>query len=350
MPQKAQLEIYKIKLYNKNTSENVSFREFCRYKLDLYDPHRKIPLTIEDIFNKFRQYFIEQLDGDGYYEDLIRKKGYVIANKVNEEGAQSSHISAYSERLAIVGVLDGGSYGKRKSLGVIENKEDVTPINPNNIVCDKFLFLIHTPLDHHEVLVMIQSYSDSKISDSFRGHLKEIFTYHPDIKSVVEMYLPPSLENQLLNDSVFSSVSYSTDWIVNSNDFDDAIRSEFDLRVKVEIQDRNGQEFSNSTIRSLIDRFGNAILSLGSNNNSSSKRLEEFSKTSAKIKSSTGRPLTIKLDRDNKIRPVIYLNEHGIEPDEDSGEFDFDNIEEFCLDLLDRVKDEFLPGYGIHDI
>lgn len=244
--------------------------------------------------------------------------------------------------------MDGGLSGRKRSLGKINKKDESTPITPSDIVCDKFYFLLFTPIDHSEAILIVQGYTSLKISDVLREHLKDFFSHGRDIKSKVEIFVPSFLKDEYLEGSTFNSASFSTGWIVNGHDFDVPEQKSYDLQVKIEIVDRSKEKSNYEDTAKIIEWFKQFKLSVG-NTSKRTKNLGEFPKQNAKIKSN-GRPIPIQFDNNNEITPVIILKDQGIEVNPETNELNFEEIDSYCNDLLNKILEEHLPSNAIKEL
>lgn len=84
------LELYKIKLYTKETGNRTNFRELFRKKFNLGS--ESVPLN--DFFNSYFKALMIELNGEGYYLNKQKQKGYTIAYRSqNGNGNRVSYIN-----------------------------------------------------------------------------------------------------------------------------------------------------------------------------------------------------------------------------------------------------------------
>ena len=343
MVQRPKIEFYKLKLKNKEDNQPTTFRNLFRDKFDLHGKE----LDLKGFFDEYFQAIVKELDGEGYYIDEKRQKGYTVDYKENENGERKSRLEPDADNWILAGVLDGGKHGMKRTLGDIGNKSDKQPIEENNIVCDKFYFLLSTPIDHSEAIMMIQGYSELNISNIFRDHMRTFFSHGRNYKCEVEIYVPEALREEYLEGATFDSATFSTGWAVTP-DFEDIESKAYDLQVKLEIKDKSNEKMSYEETQNLVQMFGQSILKMG-NKLSTRKKLSDFESKRAKINSKSANPIPIKFEN-NHIKPVVYLENEGIGFNEDSGELDFEMVGSYCRKVLNQINEEDSPNNAVEEL
>src|ERR1041385_3241179 len=147
------LQIFKLKLYSKEDGRPIQFRDIFRRKFLKEYSKLKPPIEQDSIFNIYFENFIKQIDAKGYYTK--KEKGFTIA-KEDTGGKVKSQIFKSSTESVITGILDGGKHNIKRTLGEISDTSKKTQIGTKHIVCDKFYFLLYTPIDNTEGILMIQ--------------------------------------------------------------------------------------------------------------------------------------------------------------------------------------------------
>jgi len=110
----------------------------------------------------------------------------------------------------------------------------------------------------------------------------------------------------------------------------------------VEIIDKSEEKVDVHEISKIVDLFAKSKLKLGTN---TQKQLGIFKKKAAKINSSkNGAKMPIKFLSNNEIVPTVFLEDEGIVIDPDTDELNFDQLDNYCLSLLDRILEDHLPG------
>src|ERR1019366_1320895 len=230
------LELYKLKLINKEKGKPETFRTLFRNMFDTFGKGVKA----NEVFTIFATDFFKKIvQGKGYCVDEKKKKGFTIAYEEAANGQPKSQITnIFAKDSIISGVLEGGKHGVKRWLGKVDDVTKKTPIQVTNIVGDRFYFLIYTPLDHSEAIVMIQGYTEAKISDVFRDHLVDYFSYTKEIHSKIELFVPQSLIDKTLENATFESIKFSTGWHTKLA-FEGLEQKNYDLQVNIQIIDKS---------------------------------------------------------------------------------------------------------------
>ncbi|MBL7884729.1 MAG: hypothetical protein JNL69_11715 [Bacteroidia bacterium] len=338
------LEIYKLKLSNKEDGTFTSFRKLFGQKFNNYGNKGTEIITKARIFNTFYDDFIKKIDSKGYQVNEKKKKGFTIATD-NTPSGPKSHIKHSATETIISGILDGGKHGRKRSLSSVENKASQTPIGVKNIVTDRFYFLLYTPLDHNEAILMIQGYSEIKISDVFRDHLVNYFKFNKQISSKVELFVPQSLKDKYLESAVFKSIKFSSGWAIKP-DIDEKITSkDYEVEIKIEIIDKSKKKVNYKKFREIISLFSKSKFKP---EGGVERNLGEFDKKNATMISKT-KPKAIDFQDEDNVIPTILLEEEGITVGE-GGVPNFDEINLYCRELLTEIIEEVMPNHGIDDL
>lgn len=340
MSYEPKLEIYKIVLKPKSeVHRKATFRDFFRKKLD----YSKLtpPIQPEDIFRTFHAHFFGQIGMSQYQKNAKKMKGFTVATTM-EGGVRKSQISSPTNPSEVIhGVLNGGLYGRSRYLGEVDKTGDHTLINTNNIVSDNFYFLLYTPLDHNEGILMIQGYTEIKISDIFRQHLEQYFK-NSETKCAFEYHLPQSFRDKYLKGAKFSSFTFTTGMFVQGG-WDEDIPQEYDFVVKVEIIDKKAGV--------PLEDYEKFMMSLKSSTvhiKNEKRRLDQFQTESAKIKTPDGRSIPIDIES-HDIRPVILLKNVNVSV-ESGHNPSFSEVNKYCHKILDEIKLTLLPENAVKEL
>ncbi len=334
------LEIYKIILKGKTeTQRRPAFRDFFRTRPEYLT--LKPPIENEDIFRIFHQNFFKNIDQPAYKKNEKKLKGFTIAYD-NSTGTRLSKISSpINANEVIHGVLDGGLYGRTRNLSKVTSTVDRTPILVDHIVTDQFYFLLYTPMDYNTGILMIQGYSDIKISDIFRKHLQDYFKTS-EIKCDFEYYLPDVFREKYLNGATLSTFTFTSGWHV-SGGFDEDLPKEFDFNVKIEITDKDPK-----VPIKYYDRLMMALKSSFFNINNVKKSLRDFQSEGTKIRTREGKNIPIQME-DQEIRPVILLNNVGVSIESGHNPA-FTKVNEYCRKILEEIKLDLLPIHATQEL
>ncbi len=341
MSHRPKLEIYKLRLIKKEEGGSETFRNLFRSKLD----YSKIKGTIaqEDIFKVYHGDFVKKINKDSYTESKAKKKGFTLAYDEDKGKKTSKICSPISSVMILDGLLEGGKYGLKRSLGKILSTTEKSPIHTDNIVNDRYYFLIYTPLDSSYGYLFIQSYSEVKISDVFKKYIQKYFSYGKDIKCEVEIFVPKKIKDEYLDGAVLKKVIFTTDWHVDPT-FQGQIKGkDFELSVKIEITDKSKKKSESKDWGKAVSDMFSGKFSFGKKE----KTLNSFNRKVVKIENH-GREHPIVLD-DMEVQPVIYLDDQGIKVADD-GTPDFGRIESYCRQLLKDLSNEIDPSNAVQEL
>ena len=345
MPHEPKLEIYKLKLLRKEDGRLMTFRELFRKKFNEYPiknyPDLIRPIEVNDILKIYFDDFVKNIDLEGYNQNKRKKKAFTIATET-VEGQKKSHISFNQTQMKISGVLQGGKYGIKRILGEVDNKAIGTDIETKHLVGDKFYFLLYTPIEETSALLMIQGYTESRISDVFLEHLKKYFKHLRHNDCQIELYIPEALRKEYLNGATFKSLIFSSGWNITANFNNEIAEREYEFQVKIEIVDKSIKKSNYKSAMKFLSQVGVSTFRLL---NGRAQELSEFSNKNAKMESH-GKEFPINFDDDGDIRPVILLANEGIEVGEGLIP-NFIQVETYCNELLERLINEINPSNAV---
>ena len=338
------LEIYKIKLYNKEDGRLTKFRESFRENIPSISA---LPKPIEDshFYREFYKHFLNSIDLGKYKTNEKKDKAYKIAKDKLDDGSLKSCINKPTDdNFIISGLLQGGKYNVKRILGEVNDANITSDISTSHVVGDRFFFLLYAPINSHTGLLLIQGYTEVKISDVFRDHIKEYFQAPKKINCEFEIFVPDSLKDKYLKNAVFSSAKFSSEFKIY-NGFEDIENKELELEVRIEIVDKSGKKSKYTNFAEMLKAFGNTVFTFP---NDVKRKLQLFEKKSAKMQG-TGKTFPIDFDDEDNIRPTILLKDQGIEIK--AGKIpNFDQIEIFCRNLLRDIISEINPENAVKDI
>jgi hypothetical protein len=345
MAHEPKLEIYKLKLKDKEEGRPTHLRELLRKKFNEYPPKDfpglARPIQPADILNIFFADLINQIDKEGFNKNEHKKKGFTIASLMTEGGRQAD-IKSFSDSSILLGFLEGGKYGRKRSLKDIDHKSQGTSIEIKHVVGDKFYFLLYTPLDESTLIVMIQGYTETRIADVFVKFLQGYFKYQKKIICEVEHFIPKSLRDRYIRNATFKSMSFSSGWKIRGNFDNDFQERDYDLEVRIVITDKSDQKARHKSFRQFFQGLARSTFKLI---DTEEKPLEDFGAKRAKMES-RGKEFPINFDDEDEIRPTILLTNEGIRIEEGLIP-NFDDVDKYCKELLLEIKDEINPQNAI---
>jgi hypothetical protein len=343
MPHDPKIEVYKIFIKRKAGTGSITFREFFRSKSSHYNDIIPAPTTDLEILTIHMSGFIKSIGLDKYKTDSRKKKAFTVGVEGN-----TTRVSIATDQMFIDGILYGGRYNAERILGKIDNTSDKSKITRDNIVSDSFYFLLYTPLNHREGIFIIQGYTESRISDIVKRHLKEYFSYYTEWSSQIEPFIPRQYRENFMKDAKFQKVVFSSTWKISDHDYEEITnKNEHTIQVKIEIIDQNIKKPDRKSIRDIVKWFGASSFRM---KNDQPKQLEQFDYKDAKMESN-GQSMSIDLESDDddedKVRPKITLS--GNEYVTTNNTPNFNAIQSFCRNLLDEIIEEISPLNGIEE-
>lgn len=325
MAHNPKLNVFIIKLTPKS-KENVTFREFFRQKY-----HADQNTEDSEVYKLFYTDLINALGNKEFNNDSISKK--VIGVSRSEKNPIDFSIRE-SEQI-IDGLIDGGPYGIKREYANITDKEHRKQIDTSEAVLDKFYIMLNTPYNYTEGYLLVQSYTESSITESIKKALFKVFMfddkyYHPDFNP----FVPNSFVEKFQKESVVRLFSYDTTIGLSPSLRDTIDQSEdrtFSVRIELSPLSKNIRPGT-----SLMNAINETLGKLKFNGQS-------LCETSRKIYIEGGnkRKVNYDLEKDLKsIRPTIYLEDEGISVDPKTGLLNYDALKEFCVKQLHCIKEE----------
>lgn len=301
------VEVFQLSI--KKVGKNNSMINFEELMNRLVPRAENETLDSNAIFSRFFGYFINKLDTETYFKDIIRKKAITVYQQRTEDDVESEINNTISPSVSeniIQGIIKGGSFGRKRFRSNINSKNDMDEISSENVIGDDFYFLLYTPLDFYSGILMIQSYQDSSIRDTFLKFIKHIFNISTH-KVMPKQFLPKKYEtlfneSYLLKNVSFSS-TFSSDDVSGSDEITEET-NEYDVRIVVTPKNRNISGMAD------IKRVVGDLVSANFNN----RELDNFDKKRVNLgNEGPVRGAYFDLGDNMKIRPVIYLDEIDID-------------------------------------
>jgi hypothetical protein len=328
MEHNPKLEIYKLRLFKKKDSSHVKFAEFFR-QLPGYN-EIPTPRKPADVLKIFYDNFIHK--SDNYFSK--KNKAFKIAyEKTN--AVKKSLLKIDSGRQIIYGILDGGKHSIKRTIGELSDSDFEQKIGTTKVVNDKFYFMLYTPLQENVGILIIQGYTEAKISDIFLAFLKEYFKFERSITNHVEVFIPGRFKDEFLTGATFNSLKFSSGFETRAN-FDDIKEREYEFKVNIEIISKN-KSLSYKQARNVLQMLNRGKFELRSG---IGKELENFDAKVAKMKGRNGKILPYTIDHEDNIKPVILLKDIITVTE---GLPDFEQMETYVSELLEDIINELEP-------
>ena len=325
MAHNPKLNVFIIKLNPKN-KESLTFREFFRQKY-----HADQSTEDAEVYKLFYTDVINALGNKEFNNDSTSKKVIGVSQSANNPIGFSIR---ESEQI-IDGLIDGGPYGLKREYADISDKNHRKQIGTSEAVLDKFYIMLNTPYNYSEGYLLVQSYTESSITESIKKALFKVFMfddkyYQPDFTP----FVPRSFVEKFEKESTVRLFSYDTVLGVSSCLREDTVNYEgqsFNVRIELTPLDKSIKPGT-----SLMTAIGKVLGELQFNG----KRLSEASKK-IYIEDGNKRKVNYDVEKDLKsIRPTIYLEDEGVSIDPKTGLLNYVSLKEFCLKQLHCIKEE----------
>lgn len=321
------LQVFKIGL---NPSRRVPESSFLHLAFEKFGIN-EADFTDTEIYPLILQDLISTID-DGYFKNEAKKKA--IGIEKNEDEGVNTAIKFDSNKSLIYGTIQGGKYGQSRSVGNLNDSDSRQPLSEDNVVLDKYFFLIHIPLNSEKGVAMIHSYTDDTINDIFSSWLREIFSSTLFFKPDIIPYFPNKIRQEFIDNSFVKEFKFSKDILISEIDSIRTINTK-EWTVDIILRAKEGGA-EISYIDQLAKMFNGIILK--------SKRkqfkLEEFNKKTGTLNDGKHQN-SFKIGDKIDIHPTIYLGDKILLQADKSP--NWDQLELFCFELLEEIIPEVYP-------
>lgn len=331
MAHNPKLNVYLLRLKPQNDSVQT-FRDLFRCKYN-----ESLSTTDDELFRKYFEDFVNGIGNDSFRKDTKHKK---VLGLVNETG----NIPLLpKENTYIDGVIEGGKYGIRREYADTDNKQDKKVIGENNAVLDRYYILLYTPLNSQFGFMLLQSYTEESVQDSFKDFVCSFFSCNNMFYGMaIEPFVPKTIVDKYMKETSVRMFSFTTKTALSEILRDDVrIKGQsFEVEIKIKPIDEKLHPNTKETFH-IIKAIGDKLFD--------GKPLKE-GKSKAYVEDSKKRKANYDIEKElNNIRPTIYLEDAGIVSDEKTGLPDFKQIQSYCLEVLQDVKKEFNQKNDIYE-
>ncbi len=328
MAHEPKLEIFKVYLNPKSKKTTNTFEELfeSKYKADeTYTPD-----------NGFTSFFKDLLTtvSDDFYLNPAKKKGLGL-EVIN--GKPNLSIKSNATERFIHGTLKGGRYGQNRSIGDIASPSSAhSTLDSNKIVLDYYYFLFYSPLKSHKGILMVQSYTDDTVNETFHKWLTELIKsekfYFPEFTT----FCPKRLQDEFRSVSVVKEMTFFQDIVLAEIEDRDSINTErFTVEISIKPKNEDVSLDKLDAFKKIFNKFG-----LLRPKSKESISLENFKRKIGRLSDGVHQS-SFELDSDGEIKPTIYLRDRiNLQPD---GSPDWDSLHEFAINLLSEIKPEIYP-------
>lgn len=291
---------------------------------------------IAEVFRRF----IAALDTPSMYSDSTSRK-CMTANQPNiADPNVNANIILHSRQFVIEGVVEGGSYGRKRNKTSTVDKTIKSDVSERDAITEDFYFFLYCPPQSSKSTLFLQSYSDDTIDSVMKKFWLNFFSFagafnQPSIKR----FVPISIVEDFKTNATVSSLTFSTDIPGETLLENASIQTTRNFKVTVTIkptdEDLTMDEYE-QTIEPIQQTFFTSLMKLG-----------QFVSKKGKLRDSvTQKTSPFDLGTSFEIQPSILLSKYiTINGDES----DFERIKEYCFQLLESVKPEIYVQNAIQE-
>ena len=324
------LEVFTISLKtSRNDLSLYSFKAFLNALLIKKGEYTEEEEEENMIFLDFFKLFLSKF-ASGEYIKNERDKKAMTAFRVDVEH-DDCDITPHTEKNIIEGKVYGGKYGLLRTRSKVNDKAKQDKVQQDDVIADQFYFFLHLPMNSHQGVLMVQSYTSESITALLKDTIKGLFSNIPNyLIPDIKPFYPKLFQDQFKSDGYIKKYAFSGEVLTDDLGFPVEHTNDV-LKVTITIESEKGIEYEEHP--SIINKIVSNRLGI--------KFLGSFAKKKAFIRNNTTNkesPFDIN-DEDLKIKPVIFLENHDITIDE-NGFPDYIELKGFCFGLLKVVHGE----------
>lgn len=324
------LEFFRFTLEQKDGT----FKTFKDFAIEVLNIH---PTSSDDKTMKtLLSHFVKSLGADIAKDDKLKKQ---IKLEKKSSNKYLTHRPKYkSEHQIISGVINGGSFGRDRILGDVEDNEEAVAITKNKSVLQYYYFLLYLPLDHNEGCFIIHSNGkEETITYMFKKFITNLFKHSKYLKPTVYPFCPESFQHQFKSCAVIDSIQFKQ---CNINSLHSSTGTSYDIgeyQISIEIKPVSSKVPIQKAglVKKIFDHLNIPI------SKSKSKELKDFDQITIATKSTVDNSSkTFQWNtKDSSFIPTVYL-EGRIDRFNDDGTPDFECLDKLSMNIL---QDEVLP-------
>jgi hypothetical protein len=326
MAHEPKLTAYTIQLKPTNSTTENTNRQLFRHIIN-----QENELTDSDIIIRVFKNFISALDKPEMYSDTNSKK-CMTANQPNKDDPNAnSNIHFHSDKFIIEGIVEGGSYGRKRNKTSTIDKSNKSNVDVRDAITEDFYFFLYCPLQSSKSTLFLQSYSDDSIDSVMKKFWQNFFSFqgifnHP----VVKRFVPISIIEDFKTNATISALTFTTDIPGHTLLESTITQTTRNYKVAVKITPTN-DDLS-------IEEFQQSIEPLKQTPFTKFMRLGQFLIKKGTLRdTATNKTSPFDLGSSFEVQPSIHLSKYiTINGDET----DFGRIKEYCFELLESVKTE----------
>lgn len=325
MATRLRLEIHRITLQKKVEGKKGTSFENCNFSelLNQFDKDKTkaLPLIWTKFVESFQNEFSINKDGD----------------RAITATASCQH-SIDSKKNTINGEVDGGPTNREQKIYKRkDSKKSTGKVADDDVVASRFFVKFWLPVDYTTGAMMIQSYTNSNVSELLRVHFKK-FVQGKGFKLEVNSYYPKEFLEERNKHSNVVSVTYVKDKLSkNSRRLINPLFADFeDLQVKIVVSGFR------KSVSDFWESFSNKGRPLNTDIDALELKADEKNVVIAEYKDEEGRVTTMDIDQ-KRLRNFAYC----ILPEEiiidGKNTYDFEKMAKHTNSILEAVQKEI--GY-----
>lgn len=322
MATKLRLEIHRITLQKRTDGKKGTSFESCKFSelLNQFDKDKSkaLPFLWTRFVESFQNEFCINKDGD----------------RAITATASCMH-SFDSNKNTINGEVNGGPTNREQKIYKRkDSKRSTGKVDGDDVVASHFFVKFWLPVDYTSGVMMIQSYTNSNISELLRVNFKK-FVQDKGYKIVFSSFYPKALMEQRNKYSNVVSVTYVKDKLSkDSRKLINPLFADFDnLKVKIVVTG-----FKKS-VPDFWESFSNNGRLLNTDIEALELRADEENTVVARYEDEEGRCTTMNIDQE-RIRNFAYY----VLPEEimlkGKNTYDFDKISKHTNSILEKIQKE----------
>lgn len=287
------------------------------------------------LFNLLYKAILEQIAKE-IWRHPESKIGLTLFKKRGEK--ENKILTSHSSEFVIEGYIDGGPYDMIRKLSNL-SKTKSQNIKKDDIITDRYYIYMYFPLHSNVGVVFLQSKSNANIRTAIKKFLPEICKTDINKGCKVETYIPTFLKEEFKEGAIVQSLTYSQQFVTEVDTSDGITNHEEAYNVIIQIQPQN-QTVELGSINSLLDKVGNMAIKVGQR----IKPLSEFEKKKGALRNEDMKKTSpFSLDDDEKVRPVIMLDDIETLGIDEDGNFCRADLKTYCDGLLQQIYSDIYP-------
>lgn len=283
-----------------------------------------------------------------YWKDIIRTIDLEFHKDEKNNKAFSLYkdeekevISSHFDKKVLEGIINGGKYNRVRTVDDVNKKgEKKEEFGSESIFLDQFYFMLYTPFNSTKGILLLQTYTEDSIFSAFSKFLIEYFRdadNYFDLK--IESYVPEKIKDEYQKNAKLKGFSFSRREIIgNVGEGVSEDLEEFDITIKITPR----KSSSLTRIKSVLNKISKSKFN--------DKELNQFSKRVYLTKEGGKKGAYYDLEKDiSSIKPTIYL-EDRVSVNNSTGLPNFDQLRNYCFELLEDINNEVKKNESINEI